>query len=172
MNQDRYLGMVALGSAIRGIVQFRNASDTPLEPTTTAYRVYGASASALATGTLAQKDTGVITGATNASPIVVTSNGHGLSLNTRVTVASVGGTTAANGDWQISAVTSNTFTLSGSTGNGAYTSGGTWSLTGLWEVNFTPTLGAGFAAGSNYLIQVTATVDSVVKSCLLGFTVV
>jgi hypothetical protein len=70
--------------------------------------------------------TGSITGATNATPIVITSNGHGLSNNDMVAIANVGGNTAANGIWSVDNVTANTFELEGSTGSGAYTSGGTW----------------------------------------------
>lgn len=71
--------------------------------------------------------TGTITGATNATPIVITSASHGLSVNDLVGINSVGGTTAANGKiWTVSAADTNTFTLQSSVGNGAYTSGGTW----------------------------------------------
>jgi hypothetical protein len=66
-----------------------------------------------------------ITAASNASPIVITSTAHGLATGDRVTVASVGGNTAANGDWVITKVDADTFRLDGSTGNGTYTSGGT-----------------------------------------------
>lgn len=65
-----------------------------------------------------------VTGATNASPIVITSTAHGLVTGDRVTIASVGGNTAANGNWTITKNDANTFSLDGSTGNGAYTSGG------------------------------------------------
>ena len=75
--------------------------------------------------------TGTITGATNATPIVVTSTAHGRSVGDSVVVSGVLGNTGANGTWTISAVTANTFTLSGSAGSGAYTSGGTWA----WCVN-------------------------------------
>lgn len=72
-------------------------------------------------------DTDTIDDATNATPIVITSNSaHGLSTGDRVTVASVGGNTAANSDWQIVVIDATTFRLYGSVGNGAYTSGGTW----------------------------------------------
>lgn len=70
--------------------------------------------------------TGSITGATNATPIVVTSNSHGLSVGNVVAIDGVLGNTATNGKWYVTAVTTNTFTLGGSVGNGAYTSGGTW----------------------------------------------
>lgn len=66
-----------------------------------------------------------ITGATNASPIQITIANHGLGTGETVVVASVGGNTAANGTWVITVTGNNTFTLNGSTGNGAYTSGGT-----------------------------------------------
>jgi hypothetical protein len=66
-----------------------------------------------------------ITGATNASPIQITIANHGLGTGETVVVASVGGNTAANGTWVITVTGANTFTLNGSTGNGAYTSGGT-----------------------------------------------
>jgi hypothetical protein len=66
-----------------------------------------------------------ITGATNASPIVITISSHGYTTGQKVAIQGVGGNTAANGVWTITVVDSNTFSLDGSTGNGAYTSGGT-----------------------------------------------
>lgn len=69
---------------------------------------------------------GGITGATNATPIVLTTaSAHGLVAGQVVVVAAVGGNTNANGTWEISAVTSTTITLLNSAGNAAYTSGGT-----------------------------------------------
>lgn len=67
-----------------------------------------------------------VTGATNASPIVITTSAsHLFATGDRVVVASVGGNTAANGEFYITKVSATTFSLDGSTGNGAYTSGGT-----------------------------------------------
>lgn len=72
-----------------------------------------------------------ITGATNASPIVITtSTVHGLLTGHQVYIASVGGNTAANNsltnlNWTITYVSTTTFSLDGSTGNSSYTSGGT-----------------------------------------------
>src|SRR5262249_36588531 len=40
-----------------------------------------------------------ITGASNAAPIVITSNSHGLSTGQKVFISGVGGNTAANGTW-------------------------------------------------------------------------
>lgn len=70
---------------------------------------------------------GTITGATNATPIVVTSAAHGLSSGNTVSISGVLGNTNANGVWEISSVTTDTFTLVSSAGNASYTSGGTFA---------------------------------------------
>ena len=66
-----------------------------------------------------------ITGATNASPIAITVD-RSLGLNTgdTVVIRGVGGNTAANGSFTVTATSATTFTLDGTTGNGTYTSGG------------------------------------------------
>lgn len=67
-----------------------------------------------------------ISGATNAGPIVLTvPTGHGFVQGDMVYVENVGGNTAANGVWIVSAVGGTTVTLKNSQGNAAYTSGGT-----------------------------------------------
>lgn len=71
-----------------------------------------------------------VSGATNASPIVLTVTAHKFKVGDVVVVSGVGGNTAANGTWTISAIATNTISLSGSTGSGAYTSGGTAVVTG------------------------------------------
>jgi len=74
--------------------------------------------------------TGNVTGATNASPIVITvSTAHGLADGQDVTITGVGGNTAANGTFTIASASGSTFSLVGSTGNGTYTTGGTYSVT-------------------------------------------
>jgi hypothetical protein len=71
-----------------------------------------------------------ITGATNATPIVITATAHGFANGDLVIVAQVGGNLSANGKWRIANVTANTFELtdpvtgSNVVGSGAYTSGG------------------------------------------------
>lgn len=73
-----------------------------------------------------------ITGATNATPIVITTDGaHGMVTGSVVTVAGVGGTTAANGTFRILVLSGTTFSLVGSVGNGVYTSGGTSTFQGV-----------------------------------------
>src|SRR4029434_10287891 len=85
-----------------------------------------------------------ITGATNATPIVVTA-AHGIATGhvTWVNVTGVLGNTAANGTWVGEALTGTTLKLRGSVGNGAYTSGGSMSIRGTFTriaelVNITP----------------------------------
>lgn len=69
--------------------------------------------------------TATITDATNASPIEIeTSAPHGLTTGDRVRVQGVTGNIAANGDWTIIVTAADTFTINGSTGDGAYVSGG------------------------------------------------
>lgn len=68
----------------------------------------------------------VITGATNASPIVVTtSTNHGLSTGTVAIIRGVLGNTAANTEGTaITVISPTTFSINGSVGNGAYAGGG------------------------------------------------
>jgi len=69
-----------------------------------------------------------ITGATNASPCVITVTGHGLTGHGALKVAAVGGMLELNGrHWVFEVLTENTLRLVGcdSTQFGAYTSGGT-----------------------------------------------
>lgn len=67
-----------------------------------------------------------ISGATNATPIVITTTtSHGFSTGDAVYVYGVGGNTDANGSWVITVLTATTFSLNSSIGGGVYTSGGT-----------------------------------------------
>lgn len=71
-----------------------------------------------------------ITGATAATPIVVTATAHGFTNGDLVYIDNVGGNTAANGFWKIANQATNTFELtdpvlgSNAIGLSAYTSGG------------------------------------------------
>lgn len=70
--------------------------------------------------------TKTVSDASNTTPIVITtSTTHGYETGNGVRVASVGGNTAANGDWVITVLTTTTFELDDSAGSGTYTSGGT-----------------------------------------------
>lgn len=66
----------------------------------------------------------LISGATNASPIVIsTTADHGLEDGDQATIVGVLGNTAANGDWTVTYISDTTFSLDDSTGSGAYIAG-------------------------------------------------
>jgi len=65
-----------------------------------------------------------ISGATNATPIVITVGANSrLRTGDRIAIAGITGNTGANGIWTVEAVTATTYKLLGSVGNGSY--GGT-----------------------------------------------
>jgi hypothetical protein len=71
------------------------------------------------------------------TPIKITATGHKFKSGQKVTIAGVGGNTAANGTWTITQVDPDNFTLDGSIGNGTYTSGGVavnqdWGGASVW----------------------------------------
>lgn len=68
-----------------------------------------------------------LTNATNGSPIQITSTAHGLQSGQYVVISGVLGNTAANGLFPITVIDANSFSLTGSSGNGAYISGGSWT---------------------------------------------
>ena len=68
-----------------------------------------------------------IEGASNATPIVITDNGHGNVTGDVVFIYGVQGNTAANGAWQITKIDDNTYSLNNSSGNGDYVGGSDYS---------------------------------------------
>ena len=69
--------------------------------------------------------TKIISGATNANPIVIqTTTAHLFSTGNVVSISGVLGNLAANGEWSIVVVDSTHFQLVGSSGSGAYAGGG------------------------------------------------
>ena len=81
-------------------------------------------------------DAGVITGATNASPLVITSPGHPLQNGDGVFIVGVNGNTAANGSFLVANRTADTFALTtfagvAVPGNGVYAGGGIWQRIGI-----------------------------------------
>lgn len=147
-----FVGYVSAGSALRVPFVSRTTADVPIDADSTpTYRAYGPSGvMANGTGSASFKDSGNITGATNANPIVITSAGHKLQTGMRVTITGVGGNTAANTTANITVVDSNSFSLDSVAGNGAYTSGGTWHVSGLYDVSITPQSADGYTAGEFY----------------------
>ncbi len=146
-------GYIELDGTFAGFILSRNSGGTPANadslPT---FSVISPTQTLLSTGTASFLKTGTVTGATNASPIVVTSSAHNLTTGARVTITGVGGNTAANGTFTVTYVDANSFSLLGSTGNGAYTSGGTWNQTGLYKYSVAATAAAGYAAGLSYTV--------------------
>lgn len=153
--RDMYLGLFSLDSEMNAAIDIAIAN-VPLDPTNApTYRVYEADTLVPGgTGSLTKMDTGSITGATNATPIVITSTTHGLETGNRVTISGVLGNTAANGTWTITKVNANSFSLDTSVGNGAYTSGGTWHITGLYLLTLTLSLAASYEVGKTYQVRI------------------
>ncbi len=101
--------------------------------------IFHASDAATATPTWTRMDIPVlpqgsgvaIASASNTSPIVINSPGHGLSNPDRgvnfVVIDGVTGNTAANGFHRINVLDADNFELTGVTGNGVYSGGGTWT---------------------------------------------
>lgn len=86
----------------------------------------GGTATSAADRTITSNGLRTVSGATNATPIVITTSAaHNYATGDSITVAGVVGNTAANGTRIITVLTSTTFSLNGSVGNAAYTSGGT-----------------------------------------------
>jgi hypothetical protein len=148
-----YIGLVALDDEFSTVLQVRNTSAVPVQPDSAPiYRIYGDDGAAIAQGTLTNKESGSVTNATFATPIVITSAAHGLQNGMRVTITGVGGNTAANTTAVVANKTTDTFELAGVAGNGAYTSGGTWVVSGLYAFDYTPETANGFVAGTTYTV--------------------
>jgi hypothetical protein len=168
---DAFAGFVELGDVLRILLQTRNTSTgAPVNadalPT---FRVYGQTG-VINNGTSAKLQSGNITGATNASPIVITSTAHGLTTGAVVTISGVGGNTAANTTAVATVLDANTFSIPVA-GNGAYTSGGVWNATGLYAIDITASALNGFASGINYTCVATWAVSSVNQDQLSNFNV-
>lgn len=147
----------------------------PVDPTNPpTYRIYGEGPGPITngTGSLEKLDTGTITAASLATPIVITSADHGLQTGDKVTITGVLGNTSANGDFTVTVINGDTFSLQGSSGNGAYTTGGLWHVSGLYQIDHTLLGGDGFASGGNYYVLVTWIISSVPYSVVCPFRVV
>lgn len=126
-------------------------------------------------GAVAAKAAKVVSTGTNATPIVITSTAdHLLVDGDVVTIAAVGGLTAANGTWVVNVLTSTTFELIGSVGNSAYTSGGTITPKGAIMLDLSaPTTPANVASGTAPVYFSGAAYDQayIEVTVVTGFTV-
>ena len=168
-----YAGFVNLGATIRLYLQTKNASKAPTNATDQpTWRAYGASG-VVANGTAAIAEAGVISDASNATPIVITDAAHGLTQGTRITVAGVLVNTAANGSFNIGSaiLTASTFSLDGSVGNGNYGGGGSWNTSGLYAIDIVASEGNGFESGQTYTVIATYQISGVSYSQEFTFTV-
>lgn len=117
----------------------------------TGFGASGAIQAALMTYTVPTAGIKAITGATVATPCVITATSHGFTNGDVVLVSGVGGTLTANGIHVIGGVTTNTFTLldyitgTSVVGVGSYTSGGV-------AINLGTSLGGTYAQYSGALI--------------------
>lgn len=171
MSEPGFQGFVDLEDTLVGSVLVTNTSNTPIDadalPT---YRVYGPDGF-VESGSVTRRDSGAITGATNDSPIVITSSSHGLTTGSYVTISGVAGNTAANGTFLVTKVDANSFSLDDSTGNGSYTSGGEWHATGLYKLSI-PALGvSGYEKSEVYQVALIYEISSTVHGQLHTFQV-
>lgn len=169
-----FQGFAELGDTVPVVVLVLNSSGTPVNldalPT---YRVYGPDGHVSGqVGSASFRDSGNVTAATNASPIVITSASHGLATGDRVTITGVTGNTGANGTFLVTKVSDDTFSLDGSSGTGAYVSGGVWNVTGLYHASLTVSGANGYEAGATYEVLFEGLISTVswAKTASLGVT--
>lgn len=94
-----------------------------------------------------------IQSSTNATPIVITASGHGLSNGDFISVTGHLTNTAANGNWEVAGVSGSTFQLVNSVGNGV---GAATGMVGQFNPHFTP---------ANLTLD--ASQDRVVNDCIV-----
>ena len=167
-----FAGFVDLAGTLKAIILVEDTSDVPIDadalPT---YRVYGPNGF-VESGTVAFLDSGTLTGATNATPIVITFTAHGLTTGARIKITGVVGNTAANGTFIITKINSNTFSLDGSVGNGAYVSGGAWHVVGAYSVTINALASSGYEASENYSTLFNFNISSTAKGDVISFGVI
>lgn len=164
MDFSGFVGFVTIESEIRHAVITVDANGAPTDadalPT---YRIYGPSGF-ITSGSVALLDSLAITGASNASPTVITSVGHNLNTGMIVTISGILGNTGANGTRKVTVISSNTFSVPVDTSAGsAYSSGGTWHATGAYDFSYTPSVSNNFASGVVYSVVVYAAFSSTVN---------
>lgn len=148
-----------------------DASNNPAHPDALpTFEVFGATGR-IGGGTAAYKKSGTVTGATAASPSVITSAGHGLATGMALNLASIGGVSGVTGNFTITVTGANTFSLNGSTGTGTYTSGGEWRVRGLYKLTLDSAIRAAMERGRTYHVVVYYQVSSQQRSTDLYLTV-
>lgn len=158
-----FVGYVELEAQLNAPVLILDSARTPINlDALPSVRVYGPLGLIPdVTAVAAFLDSGTITGATNAIPIVITSPNHDLTTGTYVTVSGVTGNTSANASTTITVIDANTFSLDGSVGSGNYASGGTWNVTGLYLYEIPCTSVNGFEVATTYYVLIQGSVAGV-----------
>ena len=169
-----FLGHIELESTVDFHVFCESTAGVPTDASSDpTYKIYGSSGPmSNGTGTTTEAETGSVADATNATPINIQSTAHGLVTGQNVTVASVGGNTAANGTFDVTKVDADNFTLDSSVGNGAYTSGGLWHVTGFYSGSHSILAANGYDRSERYRIVYSATVSSAAVQDVDNFEVV
>lgn len=154
------------------IFQLRTSAGAPIEPDSAPkFKIVGPSGlinGSSETGSATSLESGSVTNATNASPIVLTLTPTPTPVvaGQSITISGVQGNTAANGTFIVSAVSPTRIAVAG---NGAYTSGGTWKTTGLYKVTIGST--QGMTPGQTYTCILTWLEGGVTRSLQASFTV-
>ncbi len=168
-----FLGYCQLDATLNAPVLVLDASRTPVNldglPTVRVYGPLGLVPDATVMGSFL--DSGSITGASNATPIVITSANHGLSTGAYVTVSGVLGNTTANTTTTVTVLNANTFELDSTVGNNTYISGGTWNVTGLYLYSIDCTSANGFEVGTTYYVLISGAVAGVQTAAQQTFIV-
>jgi hypothetical protein len=172
IRMSKFAGFVNLeGTLVGGFLTLDSSNVAVNADALPTFEIYDTASSPIDNGTTAFFATGSITDATNASPIVITSASHGHQTGAQVTITGVGGNTAANGTFVITRVDANSYSLDGSTGNGAYTTGGTWNITGFYSYTINATSANQYESGKNYKIVLTYDISGTTKEDLDTFSV-
>ena len=166
-----FTGYVQLEATLRSVLLVVDGSDSPINADALPdFRVYGPNGF-VESGSCTFLDSGNITDATNAAPIVVTSSGHGLQTGDRVTITGVTGNTAANGTFDITVTSQDAFSLDGSSGSGSYASGGVWNIVGAYDYTINALGSSGYDLGEHYSVLFDYKVSSVQKGQVDTFLV-
>lgn len=155
-----------LDSTFVAPVLIRDAGLSPIDSDAApVFRVYGPDGILLGvTGACTLLDSGSVTGASNAAPVVYTCANHGLTSGFVVTVSGVTGNLGANAMGVVTVLTANTFSIAGTTGTGSYVAGGTWHMTGLYTYTFTASSVSGFEAGNLYVAVIEGSAGGITYS--------
>jgi hypothetical protein len=182
-NEGKIPAVMTLGAFIAYLLSDHHASTTLMGIVTTAGVNFQATSTgttsintfnyhALGTGA-AHGSTSTPTGATAATPIVVTQAAHGFGTNDIIQLSGITGITGINGIWQITVNSSSTYTLIGSVGGGSSFGGGTNAcqlINGAADTAMTTDSGITRVAGtqSNPSANVYKTVGSLTASSSLA----